>query len=164
MKRWLAPALISLIALLPACKEESAQTGAAAPEIAAVDLQGEPVKLAQWQGRSIYLNFWSTTCGACLAEMPHLEALSREYRDRVEVVAINVDPEDVSLQETLSKQGLTFPVIRDSLGMTRERYKVVGTPTSFVIGADGVLRQSFVGAPPPERLEAVFAEAARNAS
>ncbi|THF61806.1 TlpA family protein disulfide reductase [Pseudothauera nasutitermitis] len=162
MKKWITLAtLATLAALSGGCKEEVARSGLPAPEIAAVDLQGEPVKLAHWQGRSIFLNFWSTTCGACLAEMPHLEALSREYRGRVEVVAINVDPEGMSIQETLDKQGVSFPVIRDSLGMTQERYQVMGTPTSFVIGADGVLRQSFVGAPPRERLAEVFAEAAR---
>lgn len=151
----------ALALLLCACTEEVAHVGAPAPEIAAVDLRGEPVKLERWQGKSVFLSFWSATCGACIAEMPYLEALSREYRGKVEVVAINIDPGDASLQPILERQGVSFPVVRDSLGMTRERYLVVGTPTAFMIGADGIVKGTFVGAPPKARLVELFDEAAR---
>lgn len=153
--------LIVTLLLVGACKEEVVHVGAAAPELAAVTLQGEPVKLANWQGQAIYLNFWSAGCGACIIEMKDLERLSVEYRGRVTVVAVNLDPQEMPIDGILSKQNVTYPVIRDSLMMTRERYRVVGTPTSFVIGADGIVRKMIIGNQKPEALAALFDDMAK---
>ena len=51
------------------CKDESAQIGQPAPEIAAFDLQGNKASLSDWQGKTVLINFWSETCGACIAEL-----------------------------------------------------------------------------------------------
>jgi len=152
--------LIALVLLVGGCKEETARLSKPAPELAAVDMQGEPIKLAHWKGQSVYLNFWSTTCGICLAEMPGLEALGKRYQDKVVVVSINIDPDGTPLDKVLEKQGVSFPVIRDSLGMTRERYRVVGTPSAFLIDSDGILRKMFLGRQEPEKLAAAFNDAA----
>ncbi|MEN3930332.1 TlpA disulfide reductase family protein [Microvirga sp. W0021] len=159
MRKLLFVMAFSLLAV--ACKEELAKVGQAAPEIAAVDLQGEPVKLDRWKGKSVYLNFWSLSCGVCLAEMPHLEALSKQYADKITVVAVNIDPEFTPLEGVIEKQGVTYAMLRDSLGMTKERYLVVGTPTSYMIDANGKLVKKFIGSPPAERLDELFAETAR---
>ncbi|GHU08979.1 thioredoxin [Betaproteobacteria bacterium] len=145
---------------LCACKDEVATIGQAAPALAALDAQGAPVSLEQWRGKAVYLNFWSAGCGFCLAEMPRLDALRQQYKDAVEVVSVNIDPESISLDPTLQKLQISFPVLRDSLGITRDRYQVEGTPAGFLIDAEGVLRQSFVGTRAAERLEVVFREAA----
>lgn len=152
--------LIALVLLVGGCKEETARLQQPAPELAAVDMAGDPVKLASWKGQSVYLSFWSSTCGICVAEMPDLEALGKKYRDKVVVVSINIDPDGTPLEKVLEKQGVTFPVIRDSLGMTRERYRVIGTPTAFLIDSDGILRRMFVGRQQPSKLATLFDEAA----
>jgi thiol-disulfide isomerase/thioredoxin len=152
--------LLLLLTLgLCACKDEVATIGQAAPALAALDAQGAPASLAQWRGKQVYLNFWSAGCGFCLAEMPRLEALRQQYKDTVEIVAVNIDPESISLDPALRKLPVSFPVLRDSLGITRDRYQVEGTPAGFLIGKDGVLRQRFVGTRAAERLEEVFREA-----
>jgi thiol-disulfide isomerase/thioredoxin len=158
------PACVLLLLLtlgLSACKDEVATIGQPAPALAALDAQGAPVKLEQWHGKVLYLNFWSGECGFCLAEMPRLDTLRQKYKGKVEVVSVNVDPESISVDQTLRKLQVSFPVLRDSLGITRDRYQVEGTPASFMIGADGVLRQSYVGARTADSLEAVFREAAQ---
>jgi thiol-disulfide isomerase/thioredoxin len=144
---------------LSACKDEVATIGQAAPALAALDAQGAPVKLEQWRGKLVYLNFWSAGCGFCLAEMPRLDALRQQYKDTVEVVSVNIDPESISVDQALRKLQVSFPVLRDSLDITRERYQVEGTPAGFLIDAEGVLRQSFVGTSATERLELAFREA-----
>ncbi|MDR2128853.1 MAG: TlpA family protein disulfide reductase, partial [Burkholderiaceae bacterium] len=73
-----AASLAALGGMLTACKEEVARLGDAAPELAALDLHGNPAKLAQWRGKPLYLNFWSAGCAVCLNEMPRLETLSRQ--------------------------------------------------------------------------------------
>ncbi|MDR2112492.1 MAG: TlpA family protein disulfide reductase [Candidatus Accumulibacter sp.] len=159
----LSAAALSLVLTLAlgACKDEVAVIGQAAPALAALDAQGAPVRLEQWRGKVVYLNFWSTGCGYCLAEMPRLDALRQRYKDQVEVVAVNIDPDDMPIGEAPRPLQVSFPVLRDSMGITRDRYRVEGTPASFMIGADGVLRQSYKGARSAERLEMVFREAAQ---
>ncbi len=157
MKRIFALVLILLCA---ACKEETAQIGQPAPELAAVDLSGEPVALSQWRGRSVYLSFWSSGCGICLNEMPRLQAFSELYKDKVEVVLVNIDIGGVSLQPIIDKYRLTIPMLHDPLGMTRERYPIMGTPTAFLIDPDGTVQRIVAGAPPENQLTTLFKEAA----
>ncbi|WP_174509993.1 TlpA family protein disulfide reductase [Klebsiella oxytoca] len=154
--------LLLLILLLPAgCKEEKLARGEPAPALAAFDLQGNPATLQRWQGKAVYLNFWSASCGGCLAEMDTLQALSQRWPDKVVVVGINTDPEQVDIAPLLAKHGISFPVLRDQLRMTQERYQVIGTPTSVVIDGDGQVRDLHQGWRKPDELQAVFARLAQ---
>lgn len=155
--------LMGALALLSGCKEEQVQVGARAPALAAYDLAGQQVELARWQGKQVYLNFWSSGCGGCLAEMGTLEKLSKTYADNVVVVAVNTDPDGVNIAALLAQQHISYPVIRDQLGITKERYQVVGTPTSFVIDASGNVTAQHEGARNEQQLTALFKQLATGA-
>lgn len=148
--------LVVLFLSLTGCKEEFAELGEKAPALAVTDLRGETLDLSLWKGQSVYLSFWSSSCGVCVAELPHLEALSKQYQGKVAVVAVNIDPPDVALDKVLERQGVSFSVVRDSMDITRERYKIIGTPTAYVIDANGVVQQVTIGMQTPEKLAAVF--------
>ena len=75
------------------CKEESAQIGQPAPEIAAFDLQGNKASLSNWQGKTVLINFWSETCGACIAELKTLQQWAEKYPNQVQLIAMNIDVE-----------------------------------------------------------------------
>ncbi|CNL12675.1 putative thioredoxin [Yersinia frederiksenii] len=145
-----------LLLLLSACKEEKVVVGEVAPQLAAYDLQGKPVALEQWKGKQVYLNFWSASCGGCLAEMAALDKLSQEYQSDIVVVAINTDPEQVDINPILAQRDISYPVIRDQLGITQERYQVIGTPTSFMIDRDGKVTQLHQGARNEKDLTTLF--------
>lgn len=148
--------LCSLLLLLSACKQEKVVIGETAPPLAAYDLQGSPASLEQWQGKPVYLNFWSVSCGGCLAEMVTLDALSKEYQDQIVVVAINTDAEQVDITPVVAQRNISYPVIRDQLGITQERYQVIGTPTSFLIDRDGKVTEFYQGARNEQELAASF--------
>ena len=64
------------------CKEENVLTiGAAAPELGALTLNDQPVSLKTWQGKYVYLVFWSDSCGGCFSEMPHLQIFLPDHPD-----------------------------------------------------------------------------------
>lgn len=86
---------ILLVLLLAGCKEEKLARGETAPALAAFDLQGKPASLERWEGKAVYLNFWSASCGGCLAEMDTLQTLSQRWPDKLVVVGVNTDPEQV---------------------------------------------------------------------
>ncbi|KAA9000748.1 TlpA family protein disulfide reductase [Affinibrenneria salicis] len=147
--------------MLGGCKEERASVGQPAPALAAWDLQGQQVDLNRWQGKNVYLNFWSAGCGGCLAEMATLAKLSKQYGDRIVVVAINTDPESVDIQPLLQQQKIDYPVVRDQLGISKERYQVIGTPTSFLINAQGKVLEQHQGSRNEQALSELFRRVAQ---
>lgn len=141
---------------LTGCKEQSAAIGEPAPALAAYDLQGKQVDLKDWQGTKL-LTFWSETCGRCVAELKEFEALAQAHPDKVSLIAINVDGEKADTAAVVAKRELTLPVIKDQLKITAERYQLKGTPSSFVIDEEGILKAKYEGAIPKEDLDKLFA-------
>lgn len=153
--------IMLLLTLLVGCKEEKLARGELAPALAAFDLQDNAASLERWHGKAIYLNFWSAGCGGCLAEMDTLQALSQRWPDRVVVVGVNTDPDSVEIAPLLAKHGISYPVLRDRLKITQERYQVIGTPTSVLIDSRGRVVDLHQGWRKPEALQAVFSELAQ---
>ncbi|WP_159566321.1 TlpA family protein disulfide reductase [Budvicia diplopodorum] len=156
LKKVVGILLIGAALLLNGCKEEKAEVGAAAPELAAYDLKGNQVSLEQWKGKYIYLNFWASSCGGCLAEMPSMEKLSKEFGDSIVVVGINTDKDDMNIKALLDEHQISFPNARDQLSITQERYRVTGTPTSFLIDPAGKITAQYVGMLREPELKAIF--------
>ena len=138
------------------CKEESVQIGQPAPEIAAFDLQGNKASLSDWQGKTVLINFWSETCGACIAELRTLQQWAEKYPNQVQLVAMNIDGEKTDTQAIVTKRQLTLPIFKDQMKITAERYQLVGTPTSFVIDPSGKVIYKFEGLLPKEELQRLF--------
>ena len=160
--RWLNGLVLVLLVLLSGCKEEKLAKGEPAPALAAFDMFGKDVSLESWKGKGIYLNFWSSSCGGCLAEMDTLQALSKKYGDNVVVVAVNTDPDSVDINALLVKHQITYPVVRDQLKITQERYKVIGTPTSVTIDSQGRVLDLHQGVRKPAELQDTFVRLASN--
>ncbi|RDT55067.1 TlpA family protein disulfide reductase [Escherichia coli] len=159
--RWLNGVVLLLLVLLSGCKEEKLAQGAPAPALAAFDLHGRDASLDSWKGKGVYLNFWSASCGGCLAEMDTLQTLSKQYGDNVVVVAVNTDPDSVDIRALLAKHQITYPVLRDQLNITQERYQVIGTPTSVMIDRQGRVLDLHQGARKPAELQETFVQLAR---
>lgn len=160
--RWLNGFVLLLLVLLSGCKEEKLAQGAPAPALAAFDMYGKDASLDNWKGKGVYLNFWSSGCGGCLSEMDSLQALSKEYGDKVVVVAVNTDPDSVDINALLVKHQITYPVLRDQLKITQERYKVIGTPTSVLIDSQGRVLELHQGVRKPAQLQETFVRLASN--
>lgn len=160
--RRLTFSVLALLALA-GCKEETLALGKTAPALAVYDLAGNEATLAQWRGRTVYLNFWSVSCGGCIAEMPVLQRLSVQYAQRIAVVGVNTDPQSVDIQPIVWRQQIRFPVLRDQLGITQERYRVIGTPTSFIIDPQGKLLELKEGTVDEAQLVALFERLSKGA-
>jgi peroxiredoxin len=112
-------------------------------------LAGGRASLDTWKGRLVVLNFWATWCTPCTAEMPTLEALWREYRDRgLVVVGISVDrgaPRAV-LEPYVQNLGLTFPILLDPDLRTAGAWRVTGLPATFIVRPAGDVAAMAFGA------------------
>lgn len=143
---FLAAALL-MAAMLSGCKpDQEIAAGKPVAEIAALDFEGAPVRLAGLKGKMVLLNFWSGGCGPCIAEMPALDAVYRANRDRgFTILALNMGEPDAAVKQAAARLGVSFPVLLDSLRITTDRYQVIGAPTSFLIDGEGRLVERFIG-------------------
>lgn len=140
--------------------------GSQAPEIALKDLKDETVRLSDFRGKPVLVNFWATWCAPCRIEMPIMEKKYRAYKNSKNLVILAVDVKDDSgvdaVRNFLGELSLTFPVLLDSDGHAGTAYNVLGLPTSFFIDRRGVIRASRVGSMSEtymdEQLQKIFAE------
>ncbi len=110
------------------------------PEINFTDLEGKPLKLADWHGRVVLLNIWATWCPPCRAEMPTLDRLEQELGgDDFEVVALSVDKGGPLVpQKFLKKQNLAaLKVYNDKDIAVRRKLGLRGYPTTLLIDRQG---------------------------
>jgi thiol-disulfide isomerase/thioredoxin len=115
-----------------------AWTDGPTPELRARNLAGDDIRLADFAGRTVIVNFWATWCAPCVAEMPSLQRLRDRLADRnVEVIAVNFEENAARIRPFVERLGVTFPVVRDHDGTLRTAWKVGVFPTSFVVGPDG---------------------------
>ena len=120
----------------------TAHLGATAPDFSSQALDGTPVRLSQFRGKPVLLNFWATWCGACQDEMPLIERASERYAPvGLTVLAINYRQTDrKSIVEFMHKVGARFPAIYDPDGRIASAYGVtVGLPVSVFIDRAGTV-------------------------
>ncbi|HUG40617.1 MAG TPA: TlpA disulfide reductase family protein [Longimicrobiales bacterium] len=130
--------------------------GEAAPAFVLDRIDGGTLSLAELRGKVVMLNLWATWCPPCRVEMPSMQRVYEEYRDRgFEVVAVAVDDQPGLRQpdgtvrglvsEFVERFGLTFPVVVDPTGATERLYGVEALPTTFLIDRTGRIRVREVG-------------------
>ena len=112
------------------------------------DLQGNAVGLSDLRGQVVLLNFWATWCPPCRAEMPSMQALYTDYREKgFTILAIASDVGGTgSVAPFVERLELTFPVLLDPRNVVGTRLPVLGIPTSYLLDKQGRLVEVEVGA------------------
>lgn len=124
------------------------EKGNLAPDFELVTLDGDKVKLSDYQGKKILLNFWASWCGPCRAEMPDMEKLHKEGREDFVILAVNATQTERSKEspaEFIKELGLTFPTVLDEKGEVSKTYQVIALPTSYFIDSEGKIGDKYTG-------------------
>src|SRR4030065_2705473 len=124
----------------------SANKGSFAPDFTLYDLSGKKVMLSQFRGKVVVLNFWSIWCGPCLAEMPSLNKLYLEFKDRgLVVIAVAEDPAEKPVKSYVQEKGIAFLILIDKDKKVYFKYSLFGIPVTFLIDKKGVITEKFIG-------------------
>jgi len=157
MKRKLFTLLL-VAALLAGCGAQKAQTPLSGeaettapveprlPDFTAYDDNGQPVKLSDYLGKPIVLNFWASWCGPCKSEMPGFQAVYEELGDRVQFLMVDVGEHMDEGSAFIASAGYSFPVLYDVNGEAAYAYQLSAIPATYLIDADGNITDSHVGA------------------
>src|SRR4030042_1338340 len=110
-----------------------------APDFSLKDLKGKKVEIKQFKGKVVFLNFWATWCGPCKEEMPSLEVLHQQFKEKNFILlTISVDYEGLKpVQEFINKHRYTFPVLLDPKCEALDLFEVKGIQTTFIINKKG---------------------------
>ncbi|UOQ93625.1 thiol-disulfide oxidoreductase ResA [Halobacillus shinanisalinarum] len=115
---------------------------------------GETIALSDLEGKGVMINFWATYCEPCKDEMPYMEKLYPEYKEKgVEILAVNLDSTNLVVEQFLDKYGITFPILQDENGQVMNRYNVGPIPSTFFISPEGKVVKHVVGPLTLDKLE-----------
>jgi thiol-disulfide isomerase/thioredoxin len=161
--------LILLIAplSLPVCSKASRDRGEAKstetaagspgnatpmPAFVLKDLDGKEVKLEDYRGKVLMVNFWATWCGPCISEIPALNEIYRQYKNKgFELLAVASQSGDAAAIRGKVKQlGIKYPVLVGDTDVL-EKYHVFAFPTDYIADRKGIIRRQFLGAPPGKK-------------
>ena len=120
--------------------------GKDAPDFALKDLDGKQVKLSDFRGKAVLLNFWATWCGPCQVEMPWFVDFQKQYGPQgLEIIGVALDDSGKDeIEKFAKKMGVNYTVLQgqDDVG---DAYGAVGLPTTFYIDRNGQIVDSASG-------------------
>jgi len=150
--RWFAFGLCSLFVLtcsLPlGCKrsDRPAQVGERAPNFAIHD-GAQTIRLRDYRGKIVVLNFWASWCAPCIEEFPSLMQLQKQMPDVV-VLAVAFDTDEASYRQFIQDNSITgITTINDLNDTSNHAFGTYRPPETYIIDRNGIIRRKFIGMP-----------------
>ena len=139
-----------------------------APEIVGRDMDNRPMKLSEFRGKVVLIDFWGFWCPHCVGMIPHeTQMVARSDPNKFVLVGVNSDPIRNEQMRSMFRQRARQSKVNwrswsdGQGGPIARQFMVEGWPTLFVIDANGVIRAKFIGAETPEVLEKAVNDALR---
>lgn len=125
-----------------------------APDFTLEDIEGNVVSLSDYKGKVVFVNFWATWCPPCRAEIPHFIELIEQYGEDFVVLGVDLDSRDFSkVPAFVEKQGMNYPVLYDTKGVSNLYGGIQSIPTTFVVNRNGKIVEQIIGSRPKADFE-----------
>jgi thiol-disulfide isomerase/thioredoxin len=117
---------------------QAMKDAAPTPEIALGTLEGKKIALKDFRGKVVLLNFWATWCVPCREEMPAMEKLYQEFKDKnFAIFAVAVKDRRQDAVDFVKELKITYPIGLDPEGKVGQEYGAWGLPATYLIGPKG---------------------------
>lgn len=134
--------------------------GEPAPDFTLLDLNGKVVHLSDFHGKTVIINFWATWCTPCRREFPEfVELYERNKENGLVIVGVNLQESAGSVRKFVDDYGAKFPIVLDKAGSVANQYRLTGSPVSWFVDADGIVRGQVIGLVTKALLKTNLAEA-----
>ncbi len=148
-QRWLVAGLIGVFVASSAAHSAFAAQdllNKQAPEFTLRDLNGQTLRLTDYRGNVVLLNFWATWCAPCQVEMPAFAAWQRQYGPQgLQVIGVSMDDNAAPARRLVERLKLNYPVAMGDERLAARYGGVLGLPLTFLIDRNGVVRARFQG-------------------
>ena len=119
----------------------SGMEGQQAPDFALKSSTGENLRLSEYRGDVVMINFWATWCGPCRQEMPLLDELYNRYqRVGFNLLGVNIDDDSRRAMQMAEELGIDFPVLFDATKEVSRLYEVEAMPVTVLVDREGTVR------------------------
>ena len=144
--RFLSSLLLLTLVLVSACNRGAhpAQTGKLAPDFTVND-GTSTVRLSNYRGKVVLLNFWATWCQPCVVELPSLLQLHHDMPNLV-VVGVSIDEDPDAYARFLTRHHVDFITVRDPGQSAPKLFHTDMWPETYVIDRNGYIRSKYIGA------------------
>lgn len=133
--------MFSLVLSASMTAVNAAEMNKPAPDFTLKSRSGKNLRLSDYHGQVVMVNFWASWCGPCRQEMPLLEDISKKYqRLGFTLLGVNVDEDPALAEKLLEKIPVSFPILLDSKSQVSEMMNVDAMPTTYLIDRDGNIR------------------------
>lgn len=132
---------LALSAFAAVSLASSGLTGQPAPDFALKSSTGANLRLSEYRGDVVMINFWATWCGPCRQEMPLLDELSSRYeRVGFKLLGVNIDDDSNRAMAMIEELGVSFPVLFDARKEVSKMYDVSAMPVTVIVDREGTVR------------------------
>jgi len=142
---------VSVTIILMSCDKqetEKAEIGKEAPHFSLKDLEGNTVRLSDYAGKVVVLDFWATWCHACKEAAPALESIYQKYKNADFIIlGITLDSgfgAEENVKTFVLKQNQTYPILWDDK-TTSKAYGIIRIPTTYILDRDHIITDRLIG-------------------
>ncbi|MGC1453923.1 MAG: TlpA disulfide reductase family protein [Nitrospirota bacterium] len=153
MKRFVVLSIIAM-ALLAGCTDRGARLDSMAADFSLQDMSGKTVKLSDYKGKVVLLEFWATWCPPCRASVPGLEKLHKAYKDKgLVLLAVSMDEGGWDeVRSFIKESGITYTILKGTEDVAK-KYQVRSIPLMLVLDKEGKISKRYLGMGSDEDLE-----------
>jgi cytochrome c biogenesis protein CcmG, thiol:disulfide interchange protein DsbE len=141
--------LVLFVPLLAACEGGAPKynVGSVAPGFSTVYMDGKAVHFPEdFRGKPVVIRFWADWCHTCESEMKTIEKVyQKRHAQGLQVLAVNTGQDKDTVTAFIRKIGISYSSLLDEKADIARQYGVVGLPTTFFVGADGVIKSKVIG-------------------
>ncbi len=120
-----------------------------APDFALKSHSGENLRLSEFRGEVVMINFWASWCGPCRQEMPLLDELYSQYQPLgFTILGVNVEEDSTKARKLLRDIPVSFPILFDNKSEVSKLYDVIAMPSTVLVDRDGNVRYLHQGYKP----------------